>query len=588
MNGRRPFGIRQAMTIAPFVAMVMLAAAAFAQGKEAESAAAPSKPDTAPDPSRLQPGDLPSVPIEELRRRANANEIPAMEELGRRLIQGTGVSKDPQGGAGWLLHAAELGSAQSAFNVGVMYERGFVVERDSSKAVEWYRKAADAGLPAAKHNLALLLRDGKGAPRDMKAATDLLRAAALHGMTASMFSLGDIYEQGDSGTKDPAAALAWFAVAGEFGRQSNRDADAALARAAEQRAQILKRTLTTAELERAQGLAQRQFREIVAALTPARKPAPATTAAADDPASASPSRTPPPADDNAWAWPKTAADQVRAVQQALFDINRLRGKPDGALGPLTRAAIRDFQKSAGMPPTGEPTKDVYFALKLARRDVVSESPLPTPPQVAAADVPAKVEPSKLGPPTPEPPKPQVATPSVEASIDLGQPPSTPPPPSSAEVAATTPKVPAAKVAPSPKIDPPKPAPLQVVTAKPEPVKVETAPPAPKPIDIGSPPSAPLPPTSTEISRSTPADANAWPTKTIDQVKAIQKLLHDLRFYGRAIDGQASTATRAAIRDYQRTAGLKESGEPSRALFESLKEMRKLMAPAVPATAADSH
>ena len=151
----------------------------------------------------------------------------------------------------------------------------------------------------------------------------------------------------------------------------------------------------------------------------------------------------------------------------------------------------------------------------------------------------------------------------------------------------TPKAPAAKAAPLPKIDPPKPAPLQVVTAKPEPVKIETAPPAPKPIDIGSPPPAPPAPTSAEIARTVPAVADAWPAKTIDQVKAIQKMLRDLRFYGRAVDGQASTATRAAIRDYQRTAGLKETGEPSRALFESLKEMRKLMAPAAPATAAGS-
>ena len=104
-----------------------------------------------------------------------------MEELGRRLLQGINVPKDPQAGAGWLLRAAALGSAQSAFNVGVMYERGFIVERDSSKAAEWYRKAANAGLPTAKHNLALLLRDGKGVARDVKAAVQLLLSARASG-----------------------------------------------------------------------------------------------------------------------------------------------------------------------------------------------------------------------------------------------------------------------------------------------------------------------------------------------------------------------------------------------------------------------
>ncbi|CAN5904984.1 hypothetical protein BH11PSE3_BH11PSE3_17530 [soil metagenome] len=110
--------------------------------------------------------DWAALPIDELRIRANTDDVPAMEELARRLVHGTGVTKDQQAGAGWLLRAAQRGSAQSAFNVGVMYERGFVVERDSTKAIEWYRKAVDANVAMAKHNLALLLRDGKGAPRN--------------------------------------------------------------------------------------------------------------------------------------------------------------------------------------------------------------------------------------------------------------------------------------------------------------------------------------------------------------------------------------------------------------------------------------
>ena len=36
--------------------------------------------------------------------------------------------------------------------------------------------------------------------------------------------------------------------------------------------------------------------------------------------------------------------------------------------------------------------------------------------------------------------------------------------------------------------------------------------------------------------------------------------------------------RAAIREYQTMAGLKVTGEPSKALFDSLNEMRALMAP----------
>src|SRR6185437_10113345 len=113
---------------------------------------------------------------------------------------------------------------------------------------------------------------------------------------------------------------------------------------------ILKRTLTTAELERAQELAQIEFRQIVSALAPA----PRAAAPAPPP--------PPPLTDATIDWPTSTADQIRAVQQGLFDLKRLRDKPDGTLGPVTRAAIRDFQKSAGLRETGEPSREVYMAL----------------------------------------------------------------------------------------------------------------------------------------------------------------------------------------------------------------------------------
>ena len=171
-----------------------------------------------------------------------------MEEMARRLVQGVGVPKDQQAGAGWLLRAAQHGSAQSAFNVGVMYERGFVVERNSTRAVEWYRKAIDANLPMAKHHLALMLREGKGVTRNGQEAVDLLRSASRQGMTASMFTLADIYERGDIVPKDPAMALAWYAITAEFDRQTNRGGDDALAKTAAQRAQALQSTLLPGDL----------------------------------------------------------------------------------------------------------------------------------------------------------------------------------------------------------------------------------------------------------------------------------------------------------------------------------------------------
>ncbi|MDP1964869.1 MAG: peptidoglycan-binding protein [Reyranella sp.] len=522
-----------------------------------------------------KPADWAAMPIHELRTRANANEIPAMEELARRLVQGVGVTKDQQAGAGWLLRAATHGSAQSAFNVAVMYERGFVVERDSTKAIEWYRKAVAANLAMAKHNLALLLRDGKGAPRDGKEAVELLRSATRQGMSASMFTLGDIYERGDAAPKDAPTAMAWFAITAEFERQTNGGTETVLAKTATQRTQTLQRILTPAELERAQQLGQSEFKQIVEALSPP-KPSPPAAAPPVETAAAAPA--PPSADVDPPGWPTAVNDQVRVIQQALVDLKFLRDKPDGVIGPLTRAAIRAFQRSIAMRETGEATRDVYAALResLASRDVVANSPLPLP---------AKVE-------APKPEIPTVELPKIELPKgDIAKAASPKPAPAKVEAPkpeATTVEAPKVDLA---KIDPPKPALPKIETAKPvqAPVTAAAEPPkAPAVIDIGRPELAPPPPTSADIAGTMPKevaksetpkpDPDAWPTAPVEQVKVVQQLLRDLNFSRDAPDGINGPGTRAAIRDYERAAGLHVTGEPSKVLFESLKELRLLMGP----------
>ena len=409
--------------------------------------------------------DWPALPIEEVRNRANADDVTAMEELARRLVQGVGVAKDQQAAAGWLLRAAQRGSGQSAFNVGVMYERGFVVERDSTKAIEWYRKAAEADVPMAKHNLALLLRDGKGAPRNGKEAVELLRSAARQGMSASMFSLGDIYERGDEGLKDPAIALAWFAITAEFERQTNRGGETALAKMASQRVQVLQRILMPGELERAQQFGQAEFKQIVEGLQPPKPAAAPPTETAGLPRPAFPPLPPAAPASEPPGWPKAATDQIRVIQQALVDLKLLRDKPDGALGPMTRNAIRAFQRSVAMRETGDPTVDVFVALQDAIKGETAKPESADKTQAAAAE--------------------------------------------------------------------------------------------------------PIP--------------DVWPNTTVDQVKVIQTLLRDLNFSREAPDGVLGPATRTAIRDYERSLGLAQTGEPSKTLFDSLKEMRGLTSPATTQT-----
>ena len=222
-----------------------------------------------PPPHQPLPIDWTALAIDELRTRANADEIPAMEEMARRLVQGVGVPKDQQAGAGWLLRAAQHGSAQSAFNVGVMYERGFVVERDSVRAVEWYRKAVDANLPMAKHHLALLLREGKGVHAQRPGGG---RSAALgeppgHGRRdvhpGRHLRTGRRHAEGSGDRARLVSPSPPSSIARPIAAATTRSP-----RRRRQRAQVLQATLLPGDLERAQQVGQSEFKQIVEALQP--------------------------------------------------------------------------------------------------------------------------------------------------------------------------------------------------------------------------------------------------------------------------------------------------------------------------------
>jgi peptidoglycan hydrolase-like protein with peptidoglycan-binding domain len=522
------------------------------------TAPVPDKAASAPAPPAPPPApaiDWTAMPIDQLRAKANADDIPAMEELARRLVQGIGVPKDQQAGAGWMLRAAQRGSAQSAFNVGVMHERGFVVERDSTRAVEWYRKAADLGLAMAKHNLALMLREGKGAPRDGTEAIELLRSAARQGMSASMFTLGDIYERGDVTAKDQAMALAWFAIAAEFENQINRDGESQLGKTAAQRAQALKRILLPGELERAQQFGQAEFKEIVAALQPAKPPAasPAPGDSARPKSSTAPASEPDPP-----GWPKSAADQIRAVQQALLDLKLVRDKPDGALGPMTKAAIRSFQRSANLRETGEATKEVYVALQeaIARRDGAGAAKAESKPDATG-------EQAKTEVPTPADPPgwPKAAVDQVKAvqqallELKLLR------DKADGEIGPQTRDAIRAFQRAANLRETGEPTKEVYAALREEMARREANKPPPD--------ATPQTPAAT-ATESTP-DPPGWPKAPVEQVKVVQQALFDLGLLRNKPDGEIGPTTRNAIKSFQRAANLAETGEPTKEVYAALRE-----------------
>ncbi len=272
---------------------------------------------------------------------AESGEPTALFQLGMRYSEGNGVKRDMATSAKWFGHAAELGFAPAQYSIGSLYEKGIGVERDVDKAAEFYEQAAIQGNARAMHNLAVIAATGDpaGASPDMDRAVKWFTDAANLGIKDSQFNLGILYGQGLGVPQDLSESYKWFALAAKTGDSDaagKRDEvanamdpdDLALARkeVAAWKVQKLNETANRFEVpEEWRGRAT--------------KKAPATAAL-------------------------TKEQLVQKAQAMLNERGFNVGTPDGLMGPQTRQAISDFQRSAGIPVTGEVDKGLLKALDI--------------------------------------------------------------------------------------------------------------------------------------------------------------------------------------------------------------------------------
>ncbi|MCH2393855.1 peptidoglycan-binding domain-containing protein [Oceanibaculum sp.] len=73
---------------------------------------------------------------------------------------------------------------------------------------------------------------------------------------------------------------------------------------------------------------------------------------------------------------------IRAIQETLNEKGFKAGPVDGAMGPRTRSALRDYQRKAGLPVDGVASKDVLDHMKFARPEVSAGTGSAAPKQVA--------------------------------------------------------------------------------------------------------------------------------------------------------------------------------------------------------------
>ncbi|MGE0658679.1 MAG: peptidoglycan-binding protein [Reyranellaceae bacterium] len=302
---------------------------------EKPPAAAAPRADGAPPPP-VADAALPA-----LLGRAEAGEVAAQLELGRRYVQGVGVGRNEVEAAKWLTRAAAQGNGQAQFNVGVMYERGIGVTADIGKAIDYYRRSAAQNVPMAWHNLALLHAGGApGLKADPAQARQFMIRAAELGQIESQYSLSLMYLQGVGGAADRVTAMSWLAVAA-------RPNQPKLIEAAKQ----LSAQLSDGDRQRAQKLAEGHVRRISANLQKLQSAT--TTAAASADANGATPATPRAIDKAA----------IAEMQKLMISLKLYDGAADGLMGPRTGAAIRQFQEMAGLPVDGKPSIAVLESLR---------------------------------------------------------------------------------------------------------------------------------------------------------------------------------------------------------------------------------
>lgn len=348
------------------------------------------------------------------RRLADQGHAWAQRTLGFMYANGLGVPRDYEEAVKWTSLAAQSGDAIAQFNLGVTYDKGRGLPRNDSEAVRWYRLAAEQGYGPAQLNLGIMYADGRGLPQnDVEAvrwyrlaaeqgdghaqlnlgimyavgrgvpqndsdAAKWYRLAAKQGVAAAQYNLGLMHDEGRGVPQNDVEAVAWYRAAAEEGygpAQNNLGAMYAEGRGVPQdyvRAYMWL-DLSAAGPHESQDVAIRNRERLASIMTKdqiAKAREMATSWAAWHERYHEPLDQVP----EAVEAPKWARETIVQVQAALAGLGYDPGSIDGVLGQRTRAAIRAYQRDAGLPEDGEITNTLIYSLQTNAEQIQKPPP----------------------------------------------------------------------------------------------------------------------------------------------------------------------------------------------------------------------
>lgn len=129
-----------------------------------------------------------------------------------------GKPEDYKSGLEWLEKAGQKGDRDALETLGDVYDKGEHVTKDVERAQQYYKQAAENGSVNAYYYVGIQYFEGRnGAAPDYTNAKDWFELASEHGAYPASYYLADMYMWGKGVTPDVAKGLAWLELTGKRG-----------------------------------------------------------------------------------------------------------------------------------------------------------------------------------------------------------------------------------------------------------------------------------------------------------------------------------------------------------------------------------
>ena len=158
-----------------------------------------------------------------LRRAAEAGLLQAQTDLGGIYLEGgkAGVKPDGKEAFYWFSKAADQGSMESLYYMGLITYEGRGVPADKAKALEYWQQAAETDVAEAQLRLGAELvqaETDEEARRGVEWLTRAVQAKAPKTAAQAACALGHVYAKGRAGVApDMAEAARWYELAAKGG-----------------------------------------------------------------------------------------------------------------------------------------------------------------------------------------------------------------------------------------------------------------------------------------------------------------------------------------------------------------------------------